>query len=97
LNAGYKLQAQVLAQFEAQNALYLQKIRDEGQVQILPFPEGVLSALRQKTEEVLQEMISGDPFCRKVYASYTDFQKRIAPWTAITEKAYLELILQAAD
>ncbi len=97
LNAGYKLQAKVLAQFDAQNALYLQKIRDEGQVQILPFPEGVLSALRQKMEEVLQEMISGDPFCRKMYASYTDFQKRIAPWTAITEKAYLELILQAAD
>jgi TRAP-type mannitol/chloroaromatic compound transport system substrate-binding protein len=93
LSAAYHIQSRVLPQFDAENARYLQKIKDEGEVKILPFPDEVLEELQQHTTDVLLEVANADPFSKKVYESYKNFQDKAAPWTKITEKAYIEKIL----
>ncbi|MDW3645773.1 MAG: TRAP transporter substrate-binding protein [Bacteroidia bacterium] len=81
-------QAWVLAEFDAQNALYLDKLIKEEDIEIRTFPKEVLQTLRSYTDEAVEELISKDPMSRKAYASYDAFRKRSAKWYEVTEKAY---------
>ena len=81
-----------LAEFERQNALYLQKILDEGQVELREFPTEVLAMFRTNTREVLAELVEDDAHSRKVLSAYEAFRREMAPWSAITEQAYYKLI-----
>ena len=89
--AALRLNAWVLSQFEAQNAVYLDKIRAETDVQILRFPPEVLNQLRRDTETSIARLTDTDPLAARVYASYRDFQQRGKAWSALTEKAYYDL------
>ena len=75
---------------EAKNALALKEIEQQGKVELIQFPEGVLEELRALTEEVLEEEASKDEGFRKVLASYKDFQKIYVPYEHVTRKAYDE-------
>lgn len=94
LSAGYHIQSHLLAQCDAQNATYLQKIKQEGQVEVLPFPDSVLDELKKHTLDVLENLAAKDPVSRKIYDSYRNFHDQMKAWTAISEKAYIEKILE---
>ncbi len=91
--ATQRLSMWTLAAFEAQNASYLQKIKEEAKVLILPFSKEVLTTLREKTEEVLSELSATDPVSAKVYKSYRSFHTKANEWAQLTEKAYYDLML----
>ncbi len=74
----------VLSEFEAKNAEYLEKIRSETEVQILPFPSEVLQQLQKTTEEVIGEIAEKDPASKRVLEHYTAFAKRIKSWGNLT-------------
>ncbi len=94
ISAGLYLQTTVLAQFDAKNASTLQQIQKEGEVELRPFPNEVLEALHQHTQDVMAEITEKDALARKVYQSYTNFQQRVNPWSSISEKAYFERIFK---
>ncbi len=77
----------VLAEFEAKNNFYLQKILQESQAQLIHFPEEVLEKLKATTEEVMQELIASDEYSQKVYADFMAFKKDIKAWGEVSEKA----------
>ena len=89
--ASLRLNAWILSRFEAQNAVYLEKIRKETDVQILKFPQEVLDRLRADTAIAIDSLTATDPLAARVYASYRAFQERGKAWSALTEKAYYEL------
>jgi TRAP-type mannitol/chloroaromatic compound transport system substrate-binding protein len=78
-----------LAEFNANNALSLHKLRQEGSVKIQKFDDSVLKALRQISGEVAAENGSGDEIMRKIYASYQQFLTLITDWSDISERAVL--------
>ncbi|RMF59497.1 MAG: TRAP transporter substrate-binding protein [Calditrichaeota bacterium] len=80
----------MLAEFDAKNTLYLQKIKSEFSTQILRFPDSVLKAFRQYAKEVLEEITAEDPTSKKVYESFAKFHKEISTWSAITEQVYYQ-------
>ena len=86
-SATYQTATWFSTKMEAMNAEYLQKIQAEG---ITPkfFPQDVLDALKGFTGEVISELIADSKDGAKVYASYNAFQKKIGPWSELTEKAY---------
>lgn len=86
--AAYRLNMWTLSEFEAQNAVYLQKIKDEGEVEIRKFSSEVLSGLKKVTLDVLDELASQDPFIKKVYDSYSAFRSKATAWADLTEKSY---------
>jgi TRAP-type mannitol/chloroaromatic compound transport system substrate-binding protein len=86
--ASYRLNLWTLSEFEAQNAIYLQKIKDEGEVEIRSFSTDILSHLKTQTLEVLSELAAQDPFIKKIYESYSGFRKQAKSWSDLTEKAY---------
>ena len=87
-----RAQLWLLAEFDNQNAIYLEKIKEESNAQILEFNKETLDALRKYTEEVIEEIIDNDSMAKVVYDSYSNFQKRTAQWYKITEKSYYDKI-----
>ena len=86
--AAYRLNMWTLSEFEAKNAIYLQKIKDEGEVEFRSFSPQILNKLKQITHDVLHELADGDPFIKKVYDSYSSFREVATPWAELTEKSY---------
>ena len=83
----------VLSEFEAKNAVYLQKLKDEGDVEISYYPQEVIDALREHTRDVIQDLASGDPAAQKVYDSYSSFYRSIKEWSDVSERQYYASIV----
>jgi len=81
--------ARSLAEFNANNALSLQKLRDEGTVKILKFDDSLLKTFLQITKDVVAEIGSGDELSKKIYASYQQFYASIMDWSDVAERAFL--------
>ncbi len=81
--------ARSLAEFNANNALSLRKLRDEGRVKILKFDNSLLKAFLKISKDVVAEIGAGDELSKKIYASYQQFRSSIMDWSDISERAYL--------
>jgi TRAP-type mannitol/chloroaromatic compound transport system substrate-binding protein len=78
-----------LAEFSANNALSLRKLRDEGSVKILKFDDSVLKALHAISKDVVAEAGAHGELSQKIYASYNQFRTSIMDWSDIAERAFL--------
>jgi TRAP-type mannitol/chloroaromatic compound transport system substrate-binding protein len=81
--------ARSLAEFNANNALSLRKLRDEGTVKILKFDDSLLKAFLAISKDVVAEIGSSDDLSKKIYASYQQFRASIMDWSDIAERAFL--------
>jgi TRAP-type mannitol/chloroaromatic compound transport system substrate-binding protein len=81
--------ARSLAEFNANNALALRRLRDEGRVKILKFDDSLLKAFLRISKDVVAEVGSGDELSRKIYASYQQFRTSIMDWSDLAERAVL--------
>jgi TRAP-type mannitol/chloroaromatic compound transport system substrate-binding protein len=81
--------ARSLAEFNANNALSLRKLRDEGTVKILKFDDSLLKAFLAISKDVVAEIGSGDELSKKIYQSYMQFRASIMDWSDIAERAFL--------
>lgn len=88
----YRLNQWMLLEFEQKNAVYLQKMKDEG-VDIRPFSKEVLAPLKKIAEEVVLEVVASDAQSQKIYEHYTAFRKQISGWSDISEKFYYREVL----
>ena len=82
----------IYAEWQAKDSEYLAKIRADSSVSIKPFPHAVLTKLRAYAEEVKQEVARSSPLARKIYASYSQFQKQFDAHQAVTEWAYIKAL-----
>jgi TRAP-type mannitol/chloroaromatic compound transport system substrate-binding protein len=81
--------ARSLAEFNANNALWLRKLREESSIRILKFDDSILKAFLALSKDVVAEAGSGDEICTKIYASYQQFRASIMDWSDIAERAFL--------
>ena len=86
--AAYKLNAWVLAEFEAKNNEYLQKIISESDVEIRQLSQDVLESLFDVREKMISDLVAENADSKKVYASYSKFQKDITAWSKHSEGFY---------
>jgi TRAP-type mannitol/chloroaromatic compound transport system substrate-binding protein len=82
--------AQSLAEFNANNALALSKLRAEGTVKILKFDDSLLKTFLAISNDVVADIGSGDELSRKIFASYQQFRATIKQWSDIAEHAFLK-------
>ncbi len=75
----------------ARNAEYLEIIKKDKAVKLMKFPDPVLEKLREKSAEVLQEIISADPLNKKIYDSYKKFQLMTNELITVAERNYTPL------
>jgi TRAP-type mannitol/chloroaromatic compound transport system substrate-binding protein len=81
--------ARSLAEFNANNAIWLRKLRDEGKVKILRFDDTLLRAFREISADVVAEFADGDEVTRRIYASYQRFRALSADWSDVAERAFM--------
>jgi TRAP-type mannitol/chloroaromatic compound transport system substrate-binding protein len=81
--------ARSLAEFNANNALSLGKLRDQGRVKILKFDDSLLKVFAAVSKDVVADVGATDALCGKIYASYQQFRTSIMDWGDISERAYL--------
>ncbi len=74
----------MLAHFEKQNQIYLKKIKDEGNVVVAPLPESILDAMREASVPVLREMVKSSPIAKKIWESYSSFQRGAVEYDTLT-------------
>jgi TRAP-type mannitol/chloroaromatic compound transport system substrate-binding protein len=81
--------ARSLAEFNANNAVALRKLRDEGRVKIVKFDDSLLKAFLSISRDVVAEIGSADALSRKIYNSYEQFRASIMDWSDLAERAFL--------
>jgi TRAP-type mannitol/chloroaromatic compound transport system substrate-binding protein len=81
--------ARSLAEFNANNALWLRKLRDEGTVKIQKFDDLVLKEFYRISRDVVANAGSSDGLSKEIYASYQQFLPLIIDWSDIAEGAVL--------
>ena len=69
---------------------YLEKLQQEGEVNIEPMPKSVIDAARTAADEVIAEYAAGDEFAGRVYASIQEFRRKAGPWAEMTEGRFYE-------
>ncbi|MEQ6887127.1 TRAP transporter substrate-binding protein [Halomonas sp. CS7] len=78
------------SEFAVRNAEALETLVDEHGVELRTFPEEVLVALHDAARQVLAEQVEKDEASRRVYDSYTVFQRKVRRFTDVGEFAYLK-------
>jgi TRAP-type mannitol/chloroaromatic compound transport system substrate-binding protein len=78
-----------LAEFNANNAWSLRKLRDDGAVKILKFDDAFLKDFVRFSRDVVADAGAGDELSRKIYASYQNFRAPILDWSELAERAFL--------
>lgn len=82
---------QMTAEFTARNAQSLEQLKAEGKIEVRRFPDEVLRQLRVLADEVIAELVAGDPMAARIHASFADFKKTVGAWTEISEQAMLDV------
>ncbi|MBT8098190.1 MAG: TRAP transporter substrate-binding protein [Gammaproteobacteria bacterium] len=80
----------MMAEFTHGNALALQEISKNPEVDVRPFPDDVLKLLRSITAELVDEMTADSEINARIRDSYYGFFDASTPYQFISEKANLE-------
>ncbi|MEM7612326.1 MAG: TRAP transporter substrate-binding protein [Pseudomonadota bacterium] len=79
----------MLAEYTYRNAEALHNLKQDPTVEVLKFPDEVLTAMRGYTQEVITEIVDRNESARTIYESLRAFQELSAPFQEITEGATL--------
>ncbi|GGO64179.1 TRAP transporter substrate-binding protein [Bowmanella pacifica] len=78
----------MLDEYTARNHEAMAALKDEHGIKVLPLPKDVMLALRAASLAVMQEQAAKDPQFAKVYASYSEFQKKVSAYHELSEMEY---------
>ena len=81
--ACYRANQDMLAEFEAKNYIYLRKIKEESDVEILSYPDDVMNGMKEITMKIYEDMAENDTWSKRVYESFRTFQKGINEWSVM--------------
>ncbi|MBF7053632.1 TRAP transporter substrate-binding protein [Halomonas sp. KAO] len=80
----------MISEFTFRNAQALDTLVNEHGVKLRIFPEDVMKALYEASQEVIAEQVESDPDSKKVHDSYVAFQKLVRASNDAGEFAYLK-------
>ena len=81
--AAKALNISMLSEFEKMNIDYLKKIKLENSVEIKRFPDEVLNTFKKITKIILNDLTNKDEMSKRIYNSYSKFQKEIYDWSSL--------------
>ncbi|MEM8593868.1 MAG: TRAP transporter substrate-binding protein DctP [Pseudomonadota bacterium] len=82
---------QLLNEYTARNNKALQQLVTDHKVTLSPFPKDVLTALKQASETVMNELVSSDADAKRVYESYRAFSQQVQQYHDVSEVANYRL------
>lgn len=82
--------AQTMAETNANNGAYLDRLVKDHGVQLREFNDDVYSAFGEAALEVIEEARDHSPLSKKIYDAVTAKTKEIGSWTALSDMAYVQ-------
>lgn len=79
-----------LAEFDANNAAALSRLRAEGGVDLRRFDDAMLQIFAEIGRELVEDAGSGDALASEIYRSYMTFRASIREWSAVADAAFLD-------
>ena len=79
----------IMAEYTWGNAVALEQLRKDPDVEIRQLPDDVLRLLKKLSREAIDELSANDAAAARVQASYDAFQKISIPNQRISEHAYM--------
>lgn len=78
-----------LAESDWENAGSLQLLQDEDGVSVLPYPDDIMSALKETAGIVLTEFAEKDPLAKRIYESHQTAKHRLGPWSSVAMRSFM--------
>ncbi|MBZ0215057.1 MAG: hypothetical protein K8F25_00760, partial [Fimbriimonadaceae bacterium] len=78
-----------LAETTQNNAIALQTLVSQHNVQVIPYPDGVIAAGRELGGDVMLKFANSDGITRRIYNSYAKALERSAAWSRVSSQAFL--------
>lgn len=78
----------IYSAMEYHNNQALKELRQKKNVEILEFPQDVLTELRRLTKETLEEESAKNTDFQRVYRTYSEFQQNYVGWSDIADNSY---------
>ncbi|MFQ5348457.1 MAG: TRAP transporter substrate-binding protein [Rhodothalassiaceae bacterium] len=78
----------MLAEYEHNNALALERLLKETDVTLRRFSDAILKRMAEASVAVLEDVAAADPFTREVYDSFRAARRRGTRWGDISERAF---------
>ncbi len=78
----------MLAEYEHNNAVALERLLTTTDVRLRRFSDAILKRMAEASEEVLAEVAAADPFTREVYDSFRRARRLGRQWGDISERAF---------
>jgi len=82
-----------LAEFNANNARALQRLRSEGAVDLTSFDDELLDAFKAMSRDVVAEIGSANRLSTRISESHSAFRDVVRRWTEVSESAYVGISL----
>ena len=79
----------MMAEYTWGNAVALEQIKADPNVELRQLPDDVLRLLKSLSEEVIEEMAAEGEWAARIKASFDEFQRIVIPHHEITELAYM--------
>ena len=83
--------SRMLAEFIHNNAIALDQLINEHDIELRQMPEDVLAALARETKTVLEEIADLDELTGRIYESYMTSLKRSENWERISDEAFMSV------
>ncbi|MGD2042894.1 MAG: ABC transporter substrate-binding protein, partial [Acidimicrobiia bacterium] len=91
-SAAYEANTSMMSSYDALNPGALQEILNNSDIQVLPFPDDVMSAAEEAAFELYDSNASENTDFASIYEHWSAFRDEIQPWFAVAETSYLDYV-----
>lgn len=91
-SAAYEANTSMMSSYDALNPGALQEILNNSDIQVLPFPDEVLSAAEEAAFELYDTNASENTDFASIYEHWSAFRAEVQPWFAVAETSYLDYV-----
>ncbi|MEX0942906.1 MAG: TRAP transporter substrate-binding protein DctP [Pseudomonadales bacterium] len=87
--ASRRVNEDLLSEYTARNNAALRELVDKHGVELRRLPDDVLQALRDISDEMIEEIPGDDALAQRIYQSYKTFRDDVEAYHEISERAYI--------
>lgn len=81
----------MLDEYTYRNAVALEQLKTNTDVQLRRLPDDVINTLREFSDQIYQESAAADADFKRVWDSYREYAELVRPYHAISEQAYYDI------
>jgi TRAP-type mannitol/chloroaromatic compound transport system substrate-binding protein len=93
VSAAHEANAEMMAKYDARNGAALRRLIAGG-TQVKPFPRPVMDAFYKASQGMYAEIGGSNANFKKLYDSYTGFQRETVSWMRFTENSFDDFMAQ---